>query len=94
MNTTTANALPEIPGFGDVFETVLASRKEDAKGRLIGFMVGLYDNGQDFYAYVQMARHAEGWAPYGVRQRAKKFKNQADATKWAYATAHARIAAL
>ena len=80
--------------YGDVFENHLGTGCRDGKGREIGYIVGLRDNGTDFRAYVQNARCAKAhqWAEFGVQQRSKSFQSQAEATRWAYATAHARIA--
>ena len=79
--------------YGDVFENHLGTGCRDNKGREIGYIVGLRDNGTDFRAYVQNARSAAGaWVEFGVTQGSKSFKSQAQATRWAYDTAHARIA--
>lgn len=79
----------------EAFETFVPSNKKDAKGRLIGYIVGLRDDGVNFYAWVQNARMSNGnFADFGVMQRSKCFANQESATKWAYATAKQRIAKL
>ena len=87
---------------GDIFEAYLDSGKTDQKSRRIGYIVGLRDNGTDFYAWVQNARMDKageffgllGGLPFdfGVVQRSKKFTSQSAATAWAYSTARARIA--
>jgi hypothetical protein len=41
---------------GEIFETFVPANKTDDKGRGIGYVVGLRDNGTDFYAWVQNAR--------------------------------------
>lgn len=79
--------------YGDVFENHLGTGCFDSKGREIGYIVGFRDNGQDFRAYVQNARRIAGeWNDFGVTQRSKSFASQEAATRWAYATAHDRIA--
>lgn len=79
--------------YGDITESYIRSGRYDAKGREIGYIVALRDNGQDFRAYVQNARRVNGeWQEFGVRQRSKSFKSQEAATRWAYATANERIA--
>ena len=81
--------------FGETFENYLPAGKVDYKGRKIGFIVGLRDNGSDFRAWVQNARFVNGeWADFGVTQRSKSFSSQQAATSWAYSTARARIANL
>jgi hypothetical protein len=77
------------------FESFLSANKADNKGRLIGYVVGLSDNGTDFYAWVQNTRRINGeWKEFGVQQRSKRFATQQAATTWAYATAKDRIAKL
>ena len=81
--------------WGEPFETFIDSGKFDAKGRKIGFTVGLNDNGKEFGAWVQSARGTKtGFSDFGVPQRSRTFPTQADATRWAYATARERIAKL
>jgi hypothetical protein len=81
--------------YGDIFETYLGSGRKDNKGREIGFLVALVDNGIDFRALVQNARRVNGdWQEFGVRQRSKSYKSQEQATRFGYAIAHQRIAAL
>lgn len=81
--------------YGDIFETAISSHRLDNKGREVGYIVALVDNGVDFRALVQNARRVNGeWVEFGVRQRSKSFTNQKDANRWAYATAAARIADL
>jgi hypothetical protein len=79
---------------GDTFECFLSAGKKDQKGREIGYVVGLRDNGADFYAWVQNARSTarDTWHEFGVTQRSKHFSSQSAATGWAYSTARARIA--
>ena len=90
---------------GESFETFVSAGKFDEKGREIGFIVGLRDNGEDFYAWVQKARRevitrngvriAPGEArDFGPFQRSKKFASKDAARAWAYRAAHDRIAAL
>ena len=81
--------------FGEIFEAVLEAGKKDSKGREIGYIVGLRDNGTDFRAWVQNARFVKGdWSDFGVIQRSKSFRSQEEATRWAYSTAKERIAKL
>ena len=81
---------------GDSFEQFIQSKKFDNKGRAIGYVVGLRDNGTDFYAWVQNARAdvSGGWVEFGVRQRSRKFNSADKAKSWAYRTAKDRIAKL
>lgn len=86
---------------GEIFETTITSGKFDTAGREIGYTVGLRDNGTDFYAWVQNARRApkkvdgcDVWNDFGVAQRSKKFASAEAAKRWAYSTAHDRIANL
>ena len=80
---------------GETFEAHLDSGKTDPSGRRIGYIVGLRDNGVDFYAWVQHARLVKGeFKDFGVQQRSKQFTSQAAATSWAYRIAHERIAKL
>ena len=79
----------------EAFETFLPSHKKDSKGRLIGYIVGLRDDGVNFYAWVQNSRMVNGnFSDFGVVQRSKCFKSQEAANRWAYATAKQRIAKL
>ena len=80
--------------FGEPFETFIGTGKRDSKGREIGFIVGLNDDGSDFRAWVQAARRTGPgeFADFGPRQRSKSFTSQAEATCWAYSTAHERMA--
>ena len=79
----------------EAFETFLSSPKKDSKGRVIGYIVGLRDDGVNFYAWVQNARMTNGnFFDFGVIQRSKCFASQDAATRWAYATAKQRIAKL
>ena len=79
----------------DALETFVPSHKKDSKGRLIGYTVGLRDDGVNFYAWVQNSRFNNGiFSDFGVRQRSKCFASQKAATLWAYATAKERIAKL
>ncbi len=79
--------------YGEIFESHVGSGCYDQKRREIGYIVGFRDNGEDFRAYVQNARNRGGeWAEFGVQIRSRSFKSQAEATRWAYATAKERIA--
>lgn len=79
--------------FGDITESYISSGRTDSKGREIGYVVGLRDNGTDFHAWVQNARRVNGeWKEFGVQQRSVRFDSQESATRWAYATANSRIA--
>lgn len=79
----------------EAFETFLPSNKKDSKGRLIGYIVGLRDDGVNFYAWVQNSRMVNGnFSDFGVVQRSKCFASQEAANRWAYATAKQRIAKL
>ena len=78
--------------FSDITESYIRSGRTDSKGREIGYVVGLRDDGTTFYAWVQNARRVNGqWVEFGVQQRSKSFASQAAATAWAYATANTRI---
>lgn len=79
--------------YGEIFSAYVRSGRFDSKGREIGFLVALVDNGTDFRALVQNARRVNGeWQEFGVRQRSKSFSSQAAASRWGYATAQERIA--
>lgn len=79
--------------YGEIFENYMGTNRRDDKGREIGFVVGLRDNGTEFAAWVQNTRLVNGeWKDFGVIQRSKSFASQAAATAWAYATAKDRIA--
>jgi hypothetical protein len=79
--------------YGEITENNIRSGRFDSKGREIGYIVVFRDNGEDFRAYVQNARRINGeWVEFGVKQRSKSFESQAEATRWAYATANERIA--
>jgi hypothetical protein len=81
--------------YSDITQSFVRSGRTDSKGREIGYIVALVDNGTDFRALVQNARRINGeWVEFGVKQRSKSFASQATATGWAYATAHARIASI
>ena len=81
--------------WGEALQTFIGSGKIDAKGREIGFTVGLNDNGTDFAAWVQSSRgNKSGFSDFGVPQRSRNFKTQQAATTWAYETARERIAKL
>ena len=59
---------------------------------LIGYIIGMNDNGVEFAAWVQNARKVKDkWVEFGATQRAKYFGSQAQATAWAYLTARDRI---
>ena len=79
--------------YGALVQNFLRSGRYDSKDREIGYIVGFRDNGVDFRAYVQNSRRVNGeWVEFGVAQRSKSFTSQAEATRWAYATANERIA--
>lgn len=81
--------------YGERFETAIESSKFDYKGRKIGYLVILVDNGIDFRACVQNARLIKNeWVAFGATQGSKKFSSQEFATAWAYSTAKERIAKL
>jgi hypothetical protein len=81
--------------YNDMTETYMRSGRYDSKNREIGYIVGLNNNGTTFAAWVQNARRVNGeWKEFGVQQRSKSFDSQEAATRWAYATAHERIAKL
>lgn len=86
--------MTSTPTLGDTFETFVSANKRDTKGRMIGYVVGLRDNGIDFYAWVQNARYVEGggWIEFGTPQRSKLFTSLEASRAWAYATARERIA--
>lgn len=77
--------------WGEVTEAYIGSGRMDGKGREIGYVVGLRDNGTEFAAWVQNARRVNGqWKEFGAQQRSRSFPTQATATAWAYATAQVR----
>lgn len=78
------------------FETFIHANKTDSKGRQIGYIVILADNGVEFYANVQkgVALKKGDFAAFGATQKGKKFKTHAAAKSWAYTTAKQRIADL
>jgi hypothetical protein len=79
--------------YNDMSEQFLSAGRRDSKGREIGYVVGLNNNGTKFAAWVQNTRRVKGeWKEFGVPQRAKYFDSQAEATRWAYSTARERIA--
>jgi len=84
------------PATSEEFETFLSANKIDSKGREIGYIVGLSDNGTDFYVWVQNARRikAGDWFEFGVRQRSKRFGSQEEATRYGHRVAKERIAKL
>lgn len=79
--------------YGEIVETHLGTGSKDSKGREIGFIVALVDNGTDFRALVQNARRINGeWQEFGVRQSSKSYRSQAEATRCGFAIAKERIA--
>jgi hypothetical protein len=81
--------------YNNMMQSWMGSGKLDSKGREIGFVVGLNDNGEQYAAWVQSGRMiGRDFSDFGVPQRAKYFKTQAEATNWAYSTAKQRIANL
>lgn len=81
---------------GQAFETFVSANKRDSKGREIGFIVGLRDNGTEFYAWVQNGRSDRrgNFKDFGAAQRSKVFDSKEAANTWAYKTAKERIAKL
>ena len=79
---------------GEIFETLVHANKKDDKGRGICYVVGMRDNGTDFYAWVQNARYFGNgkWIEFGTQQRSRKFTSQESANLWAYGAAKERIA--
>jgi hypothetical protein len=93
-NATGVNDMTEA-AYNDMTETHMRSGRHDGKGREIGYIVGLNNNGTTFAAWVQNARRVNGeWQEFGVRQQSKKFSSQDAATRWAYKTANERISKL
>ena len=81
--------------YNDMTETYIGTGRKDSKGREIGWIVGLNNNGTTFAAWVQNARRVNGeWKEYGVQQRSKAFSSQDAATRWAFKTANERISKL
>ena len=79
--------------YSEITETYLLTGRKDSKGREIGFIVALVDNGTDFRALVQNARRINGeWQEFGVRQASKSYRSQAEATRCGFAIANQRIA--
>lgn len=84
-----------MKAFDNKLETWVGSGKLDSKGREIGYIVGLNDNGIHFAAWVQNGRYCNRkFKDFGVIQRSKMFDTQQAATNWAYSTAKQRIAKL
>jgi hypothetical protein len=80
---------------GEIYQNFLRTGRYDNKGREIGYVVGLRDDGTNFYAWVQNTRRIDGeWEEFGAQQHSKCFASQSAATNWAYATAKQRIAKL
>lgn len=81
---------------GEIFEALVHANKKDDKGRGICYVVGMRDNGEDFYAWVQNARYLGNgdWIEFGTAQRSRKFSSHEAAKQWAYGTARERIAKL
>lgn len=78
---------------GEIFQNFLGTGCKDSKGREIGYVVGLRDDGTTFYAWVQNTRRVNGeWQEFGAPQRSKSFSTQQAANVWAYTTAKQRIA--
>jgi hypothetical protein len=76
----------------DILENFLSTGIKDSKGREIGWIVGLRDDGVNFYAWVQAARKVNyDFFDFGPRQRSVCFTSQKAATLWAYTTAKERI---
>jgi len=85
----------EMQEFNNSLEVWIGSGKFDYAGREIGYIVGTNDNGEQYAAWVQNGRKANGkFSDFGVPQRSKMFATQSQATQWAYATAKERIAKL
>lgn len=81
--------------YGERFETALDAGKTDQKGRRIGYLIILVDNGVEFRACVQNARLINNeWVAFGATQPSRVFPSQSYATDWAYRTAKSRIATL
>lgn len=79
----------------EAFEMFLSAGKCDAKGREIGFTVGLRNVDGVDYAWVQKAvRVRREISDFGPYQRSKAFRSADEARRWAYATAKQRIASL
>lgn len=79
--------------YSDIFETAVTNNQKDNKGRVIGYIVRLVNNGTDFRALVQNARLVKGeWEEFGVRQASRSFTGQDTARRWAYQTAKERLA--
>jgi hypothetical protein len=77
--------------YNDMSETYIGTGRKDSKGREIGWIVGLNNNGTNFAAWVQNARKVNGeWKEFGVQQHSRSFPSQSLATAWAYATAQVR----
>ncbi len=74
--------------YNDMTEVYIGTGRNDNKGREVGWIVGLNNNGTTFAAWVQNARKVNGeWKEFGAQQRSRSFPSQATATAWAYATA-------
>ena len=90
------NATTTTTELGPIFETFVHANKRDDKGRHIGYVVGMRDNGVNFYSWVQNARYLGNgeWVEFGVTQRSRCFDSLQASRNWAYATARQRIAKL
>lgn len=77
----------------DPIESFVGSGIKDSKGREIGWVVGLRNDGINFYAWVQNARSFNyNFSDFGVKQKSVCFTSQEEATRWAYTTAKQRVA--
>lgn len=76
-------------------EEFVSADRTDAKGREIGFIVGLKVVDGTQYAWVQNARRVDGVvSDFGTLQRSRPFGSHAQAESWAKRTAAERIANL
>jgi hypothetical protein len=76
----------------DPIQRFLSSGIKDSKGREVGYVIGLRDDGINFYAWVQAARKInQDFKDFGVKQRSVCFTSQEEAVQWAYTTAKQRL---
>jgi len=79
----------------DPIETFIGSGIKDSKGREVGWVVGLRNDGFNYFAWVQNARKLNHkFSDFGVKQRSVCFESQEEAVQWAYTTAKQRVANL
>jgi hypothetical protein len=85
--------MSQQPEWSDPLESFVGTAIKDSKGREVGWIVGLRNDGINYYAWVQNARKLNHkFSDFGVKQRSVCFTTQEQATLWAYTTAKQRVA--